>query len=269
MPGDEGLPATLGQAIRAEAQRARRPPYDVPAVVLVNGALMAACWTLLPPRATDALFRLHSPLAFAMVLAVWMYADVPATNLLGADARHSAAALGDATVLRRLWYAKNLVLWSLATPVCVLVAVAIGVHERRPLTTALVAVWIAAVPLGALGAAGWVGIRFPYHPLPLRRRWAGRRRWRPMLLRWGILVLCPYAVVPFLAGVVTLPSLLLWHNLTPDAGDRISNAQFAWGLLASAAITAVAWPAGHRYGTRLAARRHDRLAAYLADPDRG
>jgi hypothetical protein len=82
-------------------------------------------------------------------------------------------------------------------------------------------------------------------------------------------VLCPYAVVPFLAGVVTLPSLLLWHNLTPDAGDLISNAQFAWGLLASAAIAAVAWPAGHRYGTRLAARRHDLLAAYLADPDRG
>jgi hypothetical protein len=263
------LPATLAQAVRAELRRALRPPYDVPAVVIVNGALMAACWTLLPPQAADAVFRLHSPLAFAMVLAVWMYADVPATNLLGADAGRSAAALADPAMLRRLWYAKNLVLWSLATPVCLLVAVAIGAHEGRPVTTALTAVWIATVPLGALGAAAWLGIRFPYHPLPLRRRWAGRRRWPAMWLRWAVLVLLPYAVVPFLAGVVTLPSVLLWHALAPAAGDPISDPQFAWGLFADVVVTAVAWPAGHWYGTRLAARRRYRLAAYLSDPGRG
>jgi hypothetical protein len=157
--------------------------------------------------------------------------------------------------------------WTL--PVCLLVAVVIGAHERRPVTAALTAGWIATAPLSALGAAAWLGICFPYHPLPLRRRWAARRRWRAMWLRWAVLVLLPYAVVPFLAGVLTLPSVLVWHALAPAAGDRISDQRFALGLLTGAAVAAVAWPAGQRYGARLATRRRHRLTAYLSDPERG
>jgi hypothetical protein len=106
--------------------------------------------------------------------------------------------------------------WTL--PVCLLVAVVIGAHERRPVTAAL--------------TAGW-------------------------------------AVVPFLAGVLTLPSVLVWHALAPAAGDRISDQRFALGLLTGAAVAAVAWPAGQRYGARLATRRRHRLTAYLSDPERG
>jgi hypothetical protein len=41
--------------------------------------------------------------------------------------------------------------------------------------------------------------------------------------------------VPLLTLVVTLPSLLLWHALASGApGDRISDAQFGWGLLLAA-----------------------------------
>jgi hypothetical protein len=79
-------------------------------------------------------------------------------------------------VLRRMWYAKNLVLWALVTPLCTLVAIGIGIYENRLVTTALSVVWIAAVPLGALGFSSWVGVWFPYHVLPLRYRWARRRR---------------------------------------------------------------------------------------------
>src|SRR5205823_3475045 len=127
------LPATLRRALATELHRATHPPYETPIVVVINGLLLLACWTLLP------------------------------------------AAVA---------------------------AVLIGVHEKAPLFTVLTVLWIAVVPLGALGVANWLGIWFPYHPLPLRYRWARRHRWRPMLLRWAVLVLAPYALVPALALVV-------------------------------------------------------------------
>jgi hypothetical protein len=80
----------------------------------------------------------------------------------------------------------------------------------------------------------------------------------------------PYGVVPLLTAVLTLPSLLLWKAVTRGApGSRISDAQFAWGLLLAAAIAAAAWLLGHRYGPRLACRRRRWLTAFLTDPDRG
>ncbi|MCU7729097.1 hypothetical protein ODJ79_35745 [Actinoplanes sp. KI2] len=261
------VPATLPQAVREELRRALHPPYDLPLGILGNGVLLVICWTLLPARAVDALFRFQGPFAFAMVLALWIYSDVPVTNPLCGDAGHSIAALDDPAALRRLLYAKNIAMWLLATPLCVLVAAAIGVTERRPVTFLVTASWIVLVPLGALGAAAWVGIRWPYHPLPLRERWAGRRRWRPMLLRWTVLILAPFLVVPFLTAVLTVPGLLVWW--WAGHGGRVTDGQFAAGVLLTAVLAAVAWPAGHRRGARLARRRREQLAAYLADPAQG
>jgi hypothetical protein len=260
------LPATLPQAVRAEVRRALRPPYEIPSVVVGNGLLMTACWTLLPPSAVSYLFRFHGPLAFAMVLATWMYSDVPATNLLGGDPARSVAALGDPATLRRLWYAKNIALWLLVTPLCALVAIGVGIYSHQLVAAALTVLWIATVPLGALGFACWVGVWFPFHTLPLRYRLARRRRWWQMLARWMVLLLTPASVVPLLALVLTLPGLLLWGTVTPS---RISDARFGWGLLLAAAVAAIAWLVGHWYGSRLANRRRQRLTAFLTDPDRG
>ncbi|MCW2641517.1 MAG: hypothetical protein JWP76_3823 [Dactylosporangium sp.] len=264
------LPATLPQAVRAELRRALRPPYEIPSVVVGNGLLMTASWTLLPPSVVSSVFRFHGPLAFAIVLATWMYSDVPATNLLGGDSARSIAALGDPATLRRLWYAKNIVLWLLVTPLCALVAIGVGIYENKLATAALTVLWIATVPPGALGFASWVGVWFPYHTLPVRYRWARRRHWWRMLARWMLLLLAPAGVVPLLKLALSLPSLLLWNVANPAAhGSHISDAQFGWGLLLAAAIAIAAWLVGNRYGPRLANRRRQWLTAFLTDPDRG
>jgi hypothetical protein len=264
------LPANLRQALRAELRRASRPPYETPSVVMLNGLLVLGCWTLLPTAAVDALFSFTGPLGFPMVLAVWMYSDVPATNLLGADAVRTVAALPDPGMLRRMWYAKNIVLWLLATPPGVLAAVAIGSYEHQPVGTVLTIGWIALVPPGSLGFAGWLGIWFPYHPIPLRYRWAQRRRWWPMLGRWLLLVLAPYSLVPLLVLAVTLPTLMLWYAGTGGGPDRrISDPLFGWGLLMAAGVAGTAWLVGHWYGARRASLRRERLTGFLTDPDRG
>ena len=56
---------------------------------------------LLPPRWQDALFSLHGTFAFALVLASWMYADVPATNVLGVGAN----SLLKHSTIRSCWVA--------------------------------------------------------------------------------------------------------------------------------------------------------------------
>ncbi len=268
--GGSDLPASLRAAMRMQWRRAWHPPYEVPSVVAINGVLVIALRTLLPQKLLDDVFRFTGPLSFALVLAVWMYSDVPATNLLGSDAARTIVALPDRRMLRRLWLAKNLVLWALVTPLCTVAAIAIGIDDGHVTTTMLSVIWIAVVPLGALGFAAWLGIWFPYHPLPVRERWAGRHRWRPMIVRWLVLVFTPYMLVPVLAGVLTVPSVLYWTAVAPSGTrTRISDAEFAWGLILAAALAVAAWIGGHLLGSHLAYRRRQQLTDFLATPGRG
>ena len=109
------MPGTFRAAVAAEMGQAFSPPYQVPIVVAVNGLLMAGAWFLLP---RGWLFTLQSALAFPVVLSSWMYADVPATNVLAPDRIRVLAALGDGTMISRLLLAKTAVLWVFVAPLC-------------------------------------------------------------------------------------------------------------------------------------------------------
>ena len=75
-------------------------------------------------------------------------------------------------MFRRLLYGKNIVLWALVTPVCLVVALVNGIFSHNLLATLYSVIWIGVVPFGVLGLSGIVGIRFPYHPLPIRYQYA-------------------------------------------------------------------------------------------------
>ena len=247
-----------------------RPPYETPLVVAVNGAMMSSAWFLLPTKIRDQVFTIHGSLAFALILASWMYSDVPATNVLGSDAARASAALGDARRLRRLLVVKNIVLWLLVTPVCLVVALLSGLFSHDLLSVLYSVIWIGVVPFGVLAVSAWVGILWPYHPMPLRYRWEHRRPHRRMLWRWGILVLTPYGLVPFLGGLLMVPSLLLWgftskHGLSRKLPDR----DLGWGVLLACGVAVSTWAAGLHLGVRLAQRRSQKLLAFLGDPTRG
>jgi hypothetical protein len=197
---DGTLPASFAEAVREEVARTLQPPFETLITVAVNGALMSSAWVFLPTGLKDKVFTLHGTLAFALVLAAWMYSDVPATNVLGPDAKRVIGALESPRLLRRLLYAKNVVLWSIVTPVCALVALAVGLQDHDLLATLYTVVWIGVVPFGILGISSWVGIVFPYHPMPLRYRWEHRQPRRRMLVRWAVLVLTPYGLVPLGRG---------------------------------------------------------------------
>jgi hypothetical protein len=263
-------PTGLSRAVRAELRRAFHRPFEVPVIAAVNGTVVTLAWFLAPPRLATLLFTFHGPLGFPMALAGWMLSDVPATNLIGADPGWALAALPDRQALRRMYRAKNLVLLLLVAPIALTLGVVVGLHARRPLATIFTLLWIGVVPLGALGLSQWLGIFLPYHPVPLRRRWAHRRPYRRQL-RWLILTLVPYGLVPALVLVLSVPTLLLWvftvrmNWYTDPMADRY----FAWGVSLGALVSLAVWFGGVRLGARLTQRRATRLAAFLADPDRG
>ncbi len=270
MSDETTAPPTLLEAVRMEFQRALSPPYETPIVVAVNGALMSSAWFFLPTSLKDKLFTFHGTLAFAVVLAFWMYSDVPATNVLGPDRRRVIAAIDDPMMQRRLLYAKNIVLWLLVTPICVLVALAIGLYEHDLLVTLYTIVWLGLVPLGVLGISNLVGIRFPYHPMPLRFRWEHQKPRRRMLARWLSLVVVPYVLVPALGVVLMLPSLAVW-GFTPKSGlsKRLPSNDLGAGVALACVISVVAWWGGHRAGTWLIRRRRAMLLEFLEDPAHG
>jgi hypothetical protein len=271
------LPGTLRGAVRAQFARSFRPPYEAPIVVVVNGVLMTGAWFLLPPH---LLFAVHVSLAFPMILAGWMYADVPATNVVGSDARRSIAAIDDPVMLRRMLYAKNVVLWVFVAPVCSLIAVWVGIVKDAPISTIFSIAAIAVVPLGALGVAAWAGILFPYHPVALQDRWEHRRPFMRKIVRWLTLAVLPYGLVPLLQLVIILPTVLLWALTVPNLSQHLNawkagaptpvpDLDFAIGVILACVVAIAVWFLGHHVGTRLIARRRATLIPFLEDPEAG
>ena len=267
--GSRPLPRTMREAVRQQLALTFRPPYETPITGAVNGAMMSSAWFFLPPTLRDKVFTLHGTLAFALVLAGWMYSDVPATNVLGPDAARVEAALDDPVMVRRLLYAKNIVLWLLVSPLCAVVAVVAGLVNHSLLATAYTVVAIGVLPFGVLAVSAWVGIVFPYHPMPLRFRWEHRRPWRRMLVRWGALAVTPYVLVPVLATLMLTPSLLLWGFTAPNGlSQKLPDHDFGLGVALACVIAVGCAVGGQRLGARIMRRNRTKLAAFLSDPAR-
>lgn len=266
----EALPGGTPEAVRRQIALTLEPPYEALVTVAVNGALMSSAWFFLPAGLRDKVFTVHGTLAFALILAAWMYSDVPSTNVLGPDATRVAAAMDDPRMLRRLLFAKNIVLWLIISPLCAVVAVVNGLIHHSLLSTFYTVVAIGVIPYGFLAISGWVGILFPYHPMPLRYRWEHRQPRRRMLVRWLILVVTPYVLVPTLAVLMLVPSLLLWGFTAPHGlSERLPDHDLGLGVAVACGIALACGVGGQRLGVWMAQKRRSKLVPFLSDPVRG
>ncbi len=145
-----------------------------------------------------------------------------------------------------------------------------GAGQSDKISAVYSAVAIGIVPFGVLAVSGWLGIVYQYHPVPLRYRWRPRHDSGAMLVRWGILVLLPYAIVPGLTIAFLSPSLLIW-GLTSPSGltAKLPDNDVGLGVGLACLIAVAAVWIGHHVSLRLIARRRDASVAYLTDPLRG
>ena len=139
-----------------------------------------------------------------------MLGDTPATNILGRDRDRALSLLRDPAAMRQWLRAKHVALWTFVGPPCAVVALVIGIVRGEFMTGLAVALILLTLPLGVLSVAAWVGIWLPYHPQSLAWRWRHRTDRRGAVIRWGILVVLPYVVVPLIALLLLTPSLVIW-----------------------------------------------------------
>ena len=214
----------LRRAVVSEYRRVVRPPWEIPTALVTNGALMAAAWFLLPPRAHAFMFSLNGPLAFPMILASWMLADTPATNVMGSSPALALSVLKDQAAYWRWLAARCIVIGSLVGVACAagVMYVAVGHYPWSEIVWACALV--AFLPVGVLPVAAWLGIVFPYHPRSLRWRWQHRRAWRTQL-RWAALALAPFLYVPMIGLAILSPGVQLARSIKLP-GQRLTPAQF-------------------------------------------
>jgi len=261
------LPTTLKQAVQIEFDRAFHAPFDRLIAVSINAVLMSSAWFLLPPKLKASFFTIHGSLAFAAVLCAWMYADVPATNVIAPDRDRMVAANADAKMIRRLLDAKMILLWCLVTPFCLVVALFNGFASDNVLATVYSMIWIAIVPPGFLAIAAWMGIVYPYHQMPVRYRLSHRRPFFRMWIRWVSLITLPYVVVPMLGMLLMAPSLLLWGFGAPGSlSQQVPHDYLGFGIVLVCVVAAGACFGGRWVGDRLFARRRAKLLVFLDNP---
>jgi hypothetical protein len=269
VPSDLSL-SHFSAAIGAEYRRIFSERRDDLTAVSFNAVLVTLCWFLLPDSIRNWIFTLHGALAFPYVLEMWMLGDTPATNVAGRDAVRALSQLQDPAALRLWLRAKHLVLASFVGPTAAIVAVVIGLVQHRYQAAAAVALTLLFLPLGVLSVAAWVGLWLPYHPRKLLWRWEHRTDWRAALLRWGVLVLLPFMVVPAIAIMLLIPSLIIWiiahQGHPPHEMDPVG----LWiGTAVSVAVSLIIFVWAPSVATKIARRRYAELHGYLSNPEHG
>jgi hypothetical protein len=202
----------LRRAVVSEYRRVVRPPWEIPTALVTNGALMVAAWFLLPPRAHAFLFSLNGPLAFPVILASWMLADTPATNVMGSSPALALSVLRDQAAYWRWLAARCIVIGSLIGVACAAGVMYVGVGHYPWSEIVWSCALVALLPVGVLPVAAWLGIVFPYHPRSLRRRWQHRRAWRTHL-RWVVLAFAPFFYVPLIGLAILSPGVQLARSI--------------------------------------------------------
>ena len=262
----EAVPG-LRRAVVSEYRRVVRPPWEIPTALVTNGALMVAAWFLLPARAHAFMFSLNGPLAFPVILASWMMADTPATNVMGSSPALALSVLKDQAAYWRWLAARCIVIGSLIGVACAAGVMYVGLGHYPWSEIVWACALVALLPVGVLPVAAWLGIVFPYHPRSLRWRWQHRRAWRSHL-RWVVLAFAPFFYVPLIGLAILSPGVQLARSIKLP-GQRLTPAQFGISAAVVCASAVVAAAIGLWVARRLLAWRTTHLAAYLANTERG
>lgn len=264
---------TLWSEVAAQLRVAIRPPFDILGAVVVNTTILLFGWFLLGPRSVT---NTESLAFLPFAIAVWAFADVSATNVLGANPAQTLAALDQPPVLRRRFTVRHLTLVILISPACVALSLLLAPSLGRPLTALAVALAVVAMPFGFFGLASVAGALFPYHPIPLRQRIRRRGTWPRWFAALGapVLVAVPAAVLTLLVPAL-LFRLFVFDETLPGS---VFNPDFVFGVenylrLTSAVFSVLwsllLWRVGLRITGAVITARKDYLRDFLRNPNRG
>ena len=264
----QAVTPTTRAAIRAEVTHIVRHPGDLLLSVASSAAIVLFLWYVVP---RSWFFTFTGPEGLPYALAGWMYTDAFVTNVLTSDPERALAAIDDPAELTALLRAKVLAVWLIIGPLCTVIAVAIALTQHTHWRFAIeVILAVAVVPFGALAVSGLVGLMYPYHQHSLRWRWRNRRRFRQVIIRWGLLIAMPNLIFPLAFALIVVAPVAIWKLTNRQGWDTAqTDTEFALCALLAVLVTAAIWYSAHRFGVWWVSRHRDRLREYLLDVERG
>lgn len=248
---------SLWSMLKEELGSYFKPPFEVISIVLINVALALGAWFLINP---DVVMKYTALIFLPIALASWAYADVPATNLLGSHAEQVIPILDQGKRLRRIMTVQNLALWILVSPAGLVLSLALAPSQNEPIVSLAIGVATMVLPFVYLGLAAIMAPLLPFHPMPWKERLARKDTW----VRYGLALSIAYFGLTWPASVIALAPSSLVFGLAGDGPEHY--------LISAVLITPwclFIWRMGLFISSRITARHHGRLTAFLADPSRG
>ncbi len=253
---EAALEESLWQQVRTELRETMRPPFEIYSIIAINVTLVLICWFLINP----ALIARHTGLIFLpAVLASWAFCDVPATNLYGADPKRFLPILDKPKDIRREFMAKNIVLWILISPACVLFSIILAPSQNDAIVSLAIIVAVSFLPFGYLGVSSLMAPLLPFHKMPWRQRLKRRDTW----WRWIIACLSPYVLATPAAIITVIPAAIFFAIF----GD--SQTSYLIGAILMTPWALLLWQIMLRITFKVTKRRHQFLVEFLSDPSRG
>ena len=110
----------------------------------------------------------------------------------------------------------------------------------------------------------------PLSPTRAAWRWRHRSDWHGAVLRWGVLVVLPFLVVPVIAVLLLTPTLVIWNIAAQPQPPRDVGPAALWlGTAVACAVSLIVFAGGPGVTSKIARRRLERLSGYLSDPEHG
>ncbi|TDZ80620.1 hypothetical protein [Mycobacteroides salmoniphilum] len=197
--------------LRTDLAETFRPPRRWLEGLGLNLALSIAYLIIWQPIAEHGRKR-DWALLVGTYFAMFIFADVSVTNMLGLDADRVRHALRGHRSLLHVLLVKNTALFLVAgLPTLVLTAF-LTIHRQQVTQTAITVPDVAVHIVSWLGLGNLVSVLLPMIARPLRERWRQRRDLL-VTARWLVYLALPYGVYYLVAPVGGIPRAIFGRNV--------------------------------------------------------
>lgn len=197
--------------LRTDLAETFRPPRRWLEGLAMNFALSIAYLVIWQPITQHGRKR-DWALLVGVYFAMFIFADVSVTNMLGLDADRVRHALDGHRSLAHVLLVKNIALFLVAgLPTLVLTAF-LTIHRQQVTATAVTVPDVAVHIVSWLGLGNLVSVLLPMVARPLRERWRQRAD-LAATVRWLVYLSLPYGVYYLVAPVGGIPRALFGRNV--------------------------------------------------------
>ncbi|MGH3724623.1 MAG: hypothetical protein ACRDUS_10935 [Mycobacterium sp.] len=197
--------------LRDDIANTFRPPRRWLEGLAVNFGLSIAYLVIWQPIAEHG-HRRDWALLVGVYFAMFIFADVSVTNMLGLDSERVHHALQGHRSLMQVLVVKNTALFLVAGLPTLILTAALTIGRQQASATAVTVPDVAVHIVSWLGLGNLLSVLLPMVARPLRQRWQQRRD-LAATCRWLVYLAVPYGVYYLVAPLGGIPRAIFGRNV--------------------------------------------------------